>query len=160
MTTLTVDDTGRILRRAATLWPDVMRYDTPACRLWADMLDGLTPAQASAALEQWMRTSPHPPKPADLHATFRRLTAGRDDRPDRVGPPPPREQCADCTGGWITCPPITQRDYPIDPTTGKPRQGAEPVVRRYPDVVRPCSRCMPETHGKWATGQYQHGNQR
>jgi len=151
---LTTDDVQRLIRKAATVW-DSMRFDTETCRTWVEALTGMTAAQATAALAHHTKHVPHAPKPADLRAALRALTAGTTHTEEpRPGGPRSKPSCSDCHHGWIEAPPILERSYPRDRATGEPIPGAEPVVTRYPEVVRPCPRCNADTHQRWGSGQY------
>lgn len=133
----------RLLRRAATLWPEV-RFDSPAAKLWSQALEGVSAAQASSALDRWMRTMPHPPKPSDVRSTLRALRAENGQPEPRPGGPVSRPTCPDCEHGWITCPPVI-RTLP------------DGTVRRSAEVTRPCVRCAPDTHERWSAGAYTRG---
>ena len=147
-------EAGDLLREAAAVWP-IVRYDQQTALVWARALGELTFAQAQAGLRAHMRSSKEIPTPAAVTAAFRGLGTNRTGDPGNVpGGPRSKPSCGECRGGWIECPPILRRDYARDRETGEPIPGAEPTVTRYPEVVRPCSRCNPETHQKWSTGQY------
>lgn len=147
MATITPDEVSRIIRtKAATVW-DSMRFDAETCRTWAEALDGMTAAQVAAAMSHHVKHNPHSPKPADIRAAFRALTAGTDRTEEsRPGGPRSKPSCPDCHRGWVECPPIVVRSQP---------RGDVPATEiRYPEVVKPCPRCLPETHQKWQTGQF------
>lgn len=80
------DDTRALVRNVASAWPGTP-FTADAVELWHATCGHLTADQAAAALVHWTAAESRPPRPADLNAAHRALTAPPPvPRPDLAPP--------------------------------------------------------------------------